>query len=37
MMIYSITLPTDKDESDFERFMVEDVFPTVDKRSLRNG
>ena len=37
MMIYSITLSKDKNEDDFEQFMLEDVFPAVDKRSLRSG
>jgi len=37
MMIYSIKLPTGKDEDDFERFMLEEVFPAVDKGSLRTG
>ena len=37
MMIYSIKLSQDKNEHDFERFMLEDVFPAVDKRSRRDG
>lgn len=37
MMIYGITLSTGKDESDFERFMLDDVFPAIDKRSRRDG
>jgi hypothetical protein len=37
MMIYSIKLSKRKKERDFETFMVEEIFPAVDKRSLRNG
>lgn len=37
MMIYSIKLEEHKNESDFEQYMLEEVFPAVDKRSLRNG
>jgi hypothetical protein len=37
MMYYSIELSKDKNESDFEKFMLEEVFPAVDKRSLRSG
>jgi hypothetical protein len=37
MMIYSITLAKDKNEDDFEQFMLEKVFPAVDKRSRRDG
>ena len=37
MMIYSIKLSKRKNESEFEKFMLEEIFPAVDKRSLRNG
>jgi hypothetical protein len=37
MMIYSIKVSKRKNETDFEKFMLEEVFPAVDKRSLRNG
>ena len=37
MMIYSVTLSKDKNENEFERFMLDDVFPAVDKRSRRDG
>lgn len=37
MMIYSIKLSKKKDEGEFEKFMLDEVFPAVDKGSLRNG
>lgn len=37
MMIYSIKLSKGKDESDFETFMLDEVFPAVDKGSRRDG
>lgn len=37
MMIYSIKLSKRKDEGEFEKFLLEEIFPAVDKRSLRNG
>jgi len=37
MMIYSITLSKDQNEDAFEQFMLEEVFPAVDKRSRRDG
>jgi hypothetical protein len=37
MMIYSIKLSKKKDEDEFETFMLDEVFPAVDKGSLRSG
>lgn len=37
MMIYSIKLSKRKNEEEFEKFMLEEIFPAVDKRSLRSG
>ncbi len=37
MMIYSIKLSESKNESDFEHFMLEEVFPAVDKHLRRDG
>jgi hypothetical protein len=40
MYVYSIKLPEHKQESDFrtfERFMLEEVFPAIDKSSRRDG
>ena len=37
MMIYSIKLSKRKKQSDFERFMREEIFPAVDKSSRRDG
>lgn len=37
MMIYSIELSKRKEESDFETFMLDQVFPAVDKGSRRDG
>jgi hypothetical protein len=37
MMIYSIRLSKRKKESDFETFMLDEVFPAVDKGSRRDG
>jgi len=34
---HGITSAKRKKESDFETFMLNEVFPAVDKRSLRNG
>ena len=36
-MIYSINLSKDRSESDFEKFMLTEIFPAVDKRALRHG
>lgn len=37
MKFYSIKLEEHKNESDFEKFMLEEVFPAIDKGQLRNG
>src|SRR5215208_1448362 len=37
MYIYSIVLSNAKNESDFEKFMLEEVFPAVDKSRGREG
>ncbi len=37
MRIYSIRLSRRKKESDFEKFLLEEVFPAVDKGQRRDG
>src|SRR6476659_5780718 len=37
MMIYSIKLSKRKNEADFEKFLLEEIFPGVDKGSRRDG